>query len=73
MLRTNNLQNNFRYEEVETTALNNVNINVKAGEFVAIMGPSGSGKSTLMNIIGLLDNLSAGVFFCQCRKGKCDD
>jgi len=63
MLRTNNLQKIFRTEEVETTALNNVNIHVKAGEFVAIMGPSGCGKSTLLNIIGLLDNPSVGEFY----------
>jgi len=63
MLRTNNLQKVFRTEEVETTALNNVNIHVQKGEFVAIMGPSGCGKSTLLNIIGLLDNPSNGELF----------
>jgi len=63
MLRTNDLQKIFRTEEVETTALNNVNIHVQKGEFVAIMGPSGCGKSTLLNIIGLLDNPSAGELY----------
>jgi putative ABC transport system ATP-binding protein len=63
MLRTSNLQKIFRTEEVETTALNNVNIHVQKGEFVAIMGPSGCGKSTLLNIIGLLDNPSEGELF----------
>ncbi|TRX72660.1 ABC transporter ATP-binding protein [Carboxylicivirga sp. M1479] len=63
MLRTNNLQKIFRTEEVETTALNNVNIHVQKGEFVAIMGPSGCGKSTLLNIIGLLDNPSDGELY----------
>lgn len=63
MLRTNNLQKVFRTEEVETTALNNVNIHVQKGEFVAIMGPSGCGKSTLLNIIGLLDNPTDGELF----------
>ncbi|TAJ09043.1 ABC transporter ATP-binding protein [Marinilabiliaceae bacterium JC017] len=60
MLKTNNLTKFFRTDEVETTALNNVNIHIKQGEFVSIMGPSGCGKSTLLNIIGLLDNPSSG-------------
>src|SRR5690606_17194893 len=49
-------------EEVETVALNNVNIHVKDGEFVAVMGPSGCGKSTLLNIVGLLDDLDEGSY-----------
>ena len=52
----------FRTEEVETTAINDVSIDIKDGEFVAIMGPSGCGKSTLLNILGLLDNPSGGKF-----------
>ncbi len=63
MIRTNNLQKIFRTEEVETTALNNVSIEINEGEFVSIMGPSGCGKSTLMNILGLLDNPSGGEYF----------
>lgn len=63
MLKTNNLNKIFRTDEVETTALNNVSLEVAQGEFVAIMGPSGCGKSTLLNIIGLLDNPSSGEFF----------
>jgi putative ABC transport system ATP-binding protein len=60
MIKTNNLIKVFRTDEVETTALNNVNLEINEGEFVAIMGPSGCGKSTLLNIIGLLDNPSDG-------------
>ena len=60
MIRTHELSKVFRTEEVETTALNNVNLEIADGEFVAIMGPSGCGKSTLLNIIGLLDNPSKG-------------
>ncbi len=60
MINTKNLIKVFRTDEVETTALNNVNLEINTGEFVAIMGPSGCGKSTLLNIIGLLDNPSEG-------------
>jgi putative ABC transport system ATP-binding protein len=56
------LQKLYRTEEVETTALDNVNAEVKEGEFVAIMGPSGCGKSTLLNVLGMLDNPSAGEY-----------
>jgi len=62
MIQTVDLKKIYTTEEVETTALNNVNIEVKSGEFVAIMGPSGCGKSTLLNILGLLDNPSSGEF-----------
>ena len=61
MIKTINLQKIFKTEEVETWALNNVSIEVKQGEFVAIMGPSGCGKSTLLNIIGLLDAPTSGI------------
>ena len=63
MLRTENLTKVFRTEEVETMALNGVNIEVKDGEFVAIMGPSGCGKSTLLSVLGLLDNPTGGKYY----------
>ncbi|HKK11026.1 MAG TPA: ABC transporter ATP-binding protein [Bacteroidales bacterium] len=63
MIKTENLIKVFRTDEVETTALNEVNVEVKEGEFVAIMGPSGCGKSTLLNILGLLDNPSGGAYY----------
>jgi len=63
MIKTVDLKKLYTTEEVETTALNNVNIEIKEGEFVSIMGPSGCGKSTLMNILGLLDNPSNGEFY----------
>lgn len=62
MIKTNNLKKIYTTDEVETTALNNVNIEIKEGEFVAIMGPSGCGKSTLLNIMGLLDNPTSGQY-----------
>lgn len=65
MIKTENLRKVFRTDEVETWALNNVNIEIKPGEFVAIMGPSGCGKSTLLNILGLLDNPTDGHYFLE--------
>jgi putative ABC transport system ATP-binding protein len=62
MIKTNELTKIFRTEEVETTALNKVNLDVKEGEYVAVMGPSGCGKSTLLNILGLLDNPTSGSY-----------
>lgn len=62
MIKTSNLTKAFRTEEIETLALNEVNFEVKIGEFIAIMGPSGCGKSTLLNIVGLLDNPTDGDY-----------
>ena len=62
MIKVDNLSKIFRTDEIETTALNGVSLEIKDGEFVAIMGPSGCGKSTLLNILGLLDNPSEGSY-----------
>ena len=63
MIRTKDLTKVYTTEEVETTALNNVNFDVDEGEFVSIMGPSGCGKSTLLNVMGMLDNPTAGEYY----------
>ena len=63
MIKTVALEKVFRTEEVETLALSKVSIEVKEGEFVAIMGPSGCGKSSLLNILGLLDNPTTGEYY----------
>lgn len=63
LIQTKDLVKIFRTDEVETTALNHVNLEVSEGEFVAIMGPSGCGKSTLLNLLGLLDNPTEGELF----------
>lgn len=63
MIKTENLQKIFRMEEIETWALSEVDIEIKKGEFVAIMGPSGCGKTTLLNVLGLLDNPSSGKYY----------
>lgn len=62
MIQIKDLRKSFRTEEVETIALNNISLDVKENEFVAIMGPSGCGKSTLLNILGMLDNPSGGSY-----------
>jgi putative ABC transport system ATP-binding protein len=63
MIRTNSLSKVFRTDEVETTALNDVEFKAEQGEFVAVMGPSGCGKSTLLHILGLLDIPSTGQYY----------
>ncbi|NQV69360.1 MAG: ABC transporter ATP-binding protein [Pseudohongiella sp.] len=63
MLKTEGLMKLFRTEEVETTALDDINISVAEGEFTSIMGPSGCGKSTLLHILGLIDNPDGGKYW----------
>ena len=63
LFRLEDLTKVYRSDNVETTALNQINIEIKRGEFVAVMGPSGCGKSTLLNIIGMLDNPTSGAFW----------
>jgi len=65
MIKTVDLVKIFRTDEVETTALNKVNMEVEKGDFVAVMGPSGCGKSTLLNILGLLDNPTSGDLYFE--------
>jgi len=62
MIQIENLSKVFRTAEIETVALNHINVEVKEGEFVAVMGPSGCGKSTLLNILGLLDSPTEGSY-----------
>jgi putative ABC transport system ATP-binding protein len=63
MLKLHNMYKVYRTDEVETVALNGVNIEINQGDFIAVMGPSGCGKSTLLNIVGLLDNASDGDYY----------
>ena len=63
MLKLHNMYKVYRTDEVETVALNGVNLEIEQGDFVAVMGPSGCGKSTLLNIIGMLDNPTDGDYF----------
>ena len=62
MIRMHGLNKVYRTADVETTALNNVNLDIDKGEFIAIMGPSGCGKSTLLNVLGMLDTPSTGSY-----------
>jgi putative ABC transport system ATP-binding protein len=67
VIRLENIQRRYRSDEVETTALNDINLEVAAGEFVAIMGPSGCGKSTLLNTLGAVDRPTAGRYWFDGR------
>ena len=62
IIQTNKLTKKFKTEEIETTAVNNINLTIEKGEFAAIMGPSGCGKSTLLNLLGLIDRPTTGNF-----------
>ncbi|MCE2913290.1 MAG: ABC transporter ATP-binding protein, partial [Rubrivivax sp.] len=62
MLQLTGLTKTYRTEDVETTALDAVDLNIATGEFVAVMGPSGCGKSTLLNIVGMLDTPTQGQY-----------
>lgn len=74
IIKLQNINKIYRTEEIETVALENVNLNVEKGEFVSVMGPSGCGKSTLLNIIGLLDSPSSGnVTIADCDTTKLSD
>ena len=63
MIKLSNLSKAYRTEYMETTALNNINIHITKGEFVAVMGPSGCGKSTLLNVVGMIDDPSSGDYY----------
>ena len=63
MLKMNGITKVYRTSDIQTIALNNINLEVNRGEFVAVMGPSGCGKSTLLNVIGMLDNPTKGDYF----------
>lgn len=62
MIKLNNITKIFSTDEVQTTTLNGVSLEIKQGEFVAIMGPSGCGKSTLLNVLGLIDTPTEGTY-----------
>lgn len=65
LIKTKNLTKIYKSEKIEVTALNNINLEIKKGEFVSIMGPSGSGKSTLLNLLGCLDTPTSGQYFLE--------
>lgn len=67
MIKLENIQRNFQVGDQLVHALDNINLEIKPGEYVSVMGPSGSGKSTLLNLLGLLDRPSSGTYFLNNR------
>src|ERR1700728_5494817 len=63
MITLKNLAKIYRTTEVETTAIRDMNLEIRSGEFVAVMGPSGCGKSTFLNIVGMLDSPTSGEYW----------
>lgn len=74
MIKLKDLSKVYRTAYMETTALNNINIHIGKGEFVAVMGPSGCGKSTLLNVVGMIDSPSSGeYYFDGVEVGHCSE
>lgn len=74
MIKLKNLSKVYRTAYMETTALNNINIHIGKGEFVAVMGPSGCGKSTLLNVVGMIDSPSSGEYYFDGEEvGHCSE
>ena len=68
MIKLTNISRSFIGDEVETVAINNMNLSINSGEFISILGPSGCGKSTLLNVLGMLDGIDKGQFnFLDCQ------
>ncbi len=65
LIKLQNLTKTYRTEDIETTALAGINVEVAVGDFVAVMGPSGCGKSTFLNVVGMLDTPTAGDYIFQ--------
>jgi len=68
MIKLNQLSKVYRTQYMETTALNQIDLHIAKGEFVAVMGPSGCGKSTLLNVVGMIDSPSSGEYYFDCEE-----